>query len=107
MLFLCVKDWLNDVWLSNNNGTSWIVATSAASWSGRFGHSSVVIGSTIFVMGGWSSGGKNSIFSSIFFYTYTIIIIIIIIVRSLSYFMYSYFFASLSFIFFLNLFSNY
>ena len=72
------KDYFNDVWLSNNNGKSWIEAILAASWSGRGYHSSVVIGSTIFVMGGWDgNGGKKTISCSIF-----IVVVVVIIIFS-------------------------
>ena len=42
----------NDVWLSVNSGVSWTLQTSAAQWSVRSDHSSVVVGSNIILMGG-------------------------------------------------------
>ena len=47
---------LNDVWLSVNNGVSWTLQTSAAQWSGRYGHSITVSGSNILIMGGTGNG---------------------------------------------------
>ena len=43
---------LNDVWLSVNSGVSWTQQTSAAQWVGREGHTSVVVGNNIVLMGG-------------------------------------------------------
>ena len=46
---------MNDVWKSDNLGATWSICTSSASWPGRLGHSSVVIDTTIYLMGGSSS----------------------------------------------------
>ncbi len=51
--------YLNDVWRSNDKGTSWSLVTSTAPWSGRYGHSSVALDSnTIVLMGGDAATSK-------------------------------------------------
>ena len=42
--------------LSSTDLKTWTLATSVASWSGRYYYSSVVVGSTIYVLGGLGSG---------------------------------------------------
>ena len=42
---------VNDVW-SSTNGISWIQLTNAASWIGRYWHTSVVLNNNIILMGG-------------------------------------------------------
>ena len=49
---LIVSVYINDVWISTNLGVSWSISTSSASWVKRGYHSSVVIDSTIYLMGG-------------------------------------------------------
>ena len=43
----------NDVWKSDSFGTSWTLVTNTAPWGKRYGHTSVVVGNTILVMGGY------------------------------------------------------
>ena len=50
--------YINDVWKSTNLGVSWSISTSVASWAIRGYHSSVVIDSTIYLMGGY--GGSST-----------------------------------------------
>ena len=54
-----------DVWYSSD-GINWTVATEAAPWSGRFGHTSVVFDNKIWVIGGSSSsdGYKEDVWYS-------------------------------------------
>jgi RHS repeat-associated protein len=59
----------NDVWRSEDNGATWSLVTANAGWSGRAGHSSVVMpdGSIVLMGGGEDpSGGsqKNDIWRS-------------------------------------------
>jgi outer membrane protein assembly factor BamB len=51
----------NDVWRSIDNGATW-TQMSAAGWSARFIHSSVVLpGDSIIVMGGYAGSPKNDV----------------------------------------------
>jgi hypothetical protein len=45
----------NDVWSSTDGGT-WTLATAAAPWSARFGHTSVVFNARLWVLGGQGPG---------------------------------------------------
>jgi hypothetical protein len=55
----------NDVWRWSMYDNQWTEVTSAAAWSGRRGHASVVFNNKIWVLGGeTSSGSKNDVWSS-------------------------------------------
>jgi hypothetical protein len=62
-------DWINgpyknDIWYSSD-GINWTLATSSASWSGRYGHTSVVFNDKIWVIGGLDNSGlKNDVWYS-------------------------------------------
>ncbi|WP_321417777.1 PKD domain-containing protein [uncultured Methanomethylovorans sp.] len=48
----------NDVWRSNDNGSTWTQVNSNADWSARYGHSSVVLpDGSIVIMGGFGDSG--------------------------------------------------
>ena len=49
----------NDVWRSTD-GADWTLATEAAPWSGRMGHTSVVFDGRMWVLGGFNLDGSNS-----------------------------------------------
>jgi len=52
-----VNGFENDVWRSTDNGASWTQVTSSARWSGRYGHTSVIMpDGSIVLMGGYSDG---------------------------------------------------
>ena len=51
----------NDVWQSTDKGATWTQMTASAGWSGRSGHTSVVMpDGSIVLMGGYVSAGKQS-----------------------------------------------
>ena len=54
----------NDVWLSTNLGISWSLSTLYASWGIRCAHQSVVIDSTIYLMGGEGNTLYNDVWKS-------------------------------------------
>jgi PKD repeat protein/type II secretory pathway component GspD/PulD (secretin) len=57
----------NDVWRSTDNGATWTEMTGSAEWSGRAGHTSVVLpDGSIVLMGGKEYGrpGKNDVWRS-------------------------------------------
>ncbi len=45
--------YMEDVWLSADNGVSWGLLTDSAPWSGRWGHGAVVVDNTIYISGGF------------------------------------------------------
>ena len=47
-------DYLNDVWISNDLGSSWQLSTNNAGWTARGGMAVVSIGGTIILMGGFT-----------------------------------------------------
>jgi PKD repeat protein len=59
---------INDVWISADDGATWTQQTSSAPWSGRMSHSSVVMpNGDIVLMGGWDGSGtplKNDVWLS-------------------------------------------
>jgi len=56
--------YLNDVW-SSTDGVTWTRATSNASWSARWGHTSVVFNNRLWVIGGIdASSHHNDVWSS-------------------------------------------
>ncbi|GAB6286293.1 MAG: hypothetical protein STSR0009_24940 [Methanoregula sp.] len=58
--------WNNDTWRSTDNGVTWTRMNASAGWTGRYGHSSVVMpDGSIVLMGGWIGGGsKNDVWRS-------------------------------------------
>ncbi len=42
----------NDVWISYDNGNTWVQKTAHAAWAGRMGEGVITIGNTIYVVGG-------------------------------------------------------
>ena len=55
---------LDDVW-SSNNGINWTRESSNSSWSGRSGHTAVVLKDSIFILGGSrTTGGQNDVWVS-------------------------------------------
>jgi type II secretory pathway component GspD/PulD (secretin) len=57
--YTSVGNLMNDVWRSTDKGVTWMQQTAAASWSERYGHSSVALpDGSIVLMGGGSSGGS-------------------------------------------------
>ena len=49
----------NDVYISVDNGKTWTLRTASAQWPGRNFHSSIVMGTNIFIMGAGGDGGGN------------------------------------------------
>ncbi len=54
-----VGNYKSDVWYSTD-GTNWTQATANAAWSGRRGHTSIVYGNKMWVMGGRDNGSCSS-----------------------------------------------
>ena len=55
----------NDVWKSTDGGVYWTEVTSTGTkFSARFGHSSVAVGSDIYVIGGNAGGNLNDVWKS-------------------------------------------
>ena len=53
----------NDVWVSSD-GASWSAATTAAGFSGRFGHTSLAFNSELWVIGGFDGTSRSDVWSS-------------------------------------------
>ena len=52
--------YLNDIWRSSDNGSTWSRVMDHAAWKGRYGHSSVVMpNGNIILMGGTDDSGHN------------------------------------------------
>lgn len=57
--------YMNDVWISNDNGATWTQQTAAAGWTARYVHSSVVMpNGSILLMGGDDGSLKNDVWMS-------------------------------------------
>jgi len=54
-------DYLNDVWKSNDDGKTWHLQTASAPWSGRSGHSCVVLPDDSIVLFGGMDRGWNEL----------------------------------------------
>ena len=49
----------NDVWVSVDEGTSWLLVTAQAAWPSRWGHSGVITAAGVLLVFGGTSGGKE------------------------------------------------
>ena len=57
-----VSGYMNDVWRSLDSGATWVLVNESAGWSGRNGHTSVVMpDGSIVLMGG---SGRNDVWRS-------------------------------------------
>ena len=56
----------NDIWRSIDNGTTWSLMNESAGWSGRLGHTSVVMpdGSIVLMGGNSGEGNTNDVWRS-------------------------------------------
>ncbi len=52
--------YMEDVWISSDKGKEWELLTDTAPWDGRWGHSAVVLDSTIYISGGFYQNEDNS-----------------------------------------------
>ena len=55
-----IDQYLNDVWRSGDNGTTWTLVNENAEWSGRIGHRCTVMpDKSIILMGGYDNDNNN------------------------------------------------
>ena len=59
------NNFMNDVWRSTDEGTTWTEMNASAGWSPRYGHTSVAMpDGSIVLMGGWDGSYRNDVWRS-------------------------------------------